>query len=442
MVSDQTNRDRGMPAALRKGGMVLLLSAYQSLCPGAEPYGRVPIGLSTTPPSSYGQDLVTLPNPIEVGSNLLVTGNVAGGMQFRGFVPYSAPMELRTPVGSARLDPFLRRSEGALGGGTGWLNLAPFYSPTATATFIAPGSSDPVVPRVGWMSMLGPRQGTEGGSSAAQTGAAGGIRIPTLPLSPDLAQDSGKGVQPDLPGRIWADLWDALDTPSRAQDPPRPGAREDLGDANQPVDRAWPVSHPGLTERPGADPCGTSVAGVDPLEEAKRVRWVGSTQDLWQARYEQCMGQAAVSVRDGHPSLAVDAYSLALVYKPGDALALAGKCHALFACGEFSGSVLFLGRLLEICPDYARIQIDLPAWVGGEAVLRSRMEEARGYLQKNGPDPLRLALAYAHYRLGEALTARDLLDQVADKTPPWPILKRAVDETLAQGGPSPAATRP
>jgi len=423
--------DWGGLATLAGAGAALLLCACGSLCPGAEPYGRAPIGLSTTPPSSYGQDLVALPNPIELGSNLLVTGNVSGGMQFRGFVPYSAPMELRAPVGSARLDPFLRRSEGALGVGTGWLNLSPFYSPTATTTFIAPGTSDPIVPRTGWMTAIGSGQGAQGDSSAALAGPSAGAGMPTMYLGLDTPQDGDKGMHPGLPPGLWGDVGSAL----RAQDSSRPLVQADPADVNRPAERPWP--DPGLVERLGTDPCSASLAGRGPLEQARQAGWVGSVQDLWQARYEQCMGQAAVSIRGGRPNLAVDAYSLALVYKPGDPLALAGKCHSLFAAGEYVGSALFLARLLEICPDYAGIRIDLPAMVGGEDVLRSRMDQAKGYLRENALDPLRLTLAYAHYRLGEPLAARDMLDQVVDKAPPWPTLKRAVDTTLASGGPSP-----
>jgi hypothetical protein len=430
--------DIGMRPALYGAGVILFLAAGASFCPAAGPYAGYPIGLSTIPPSSYGQDLVTLPNPIDVSANLVMTGNLAAGMQFRGHVPYGAPTELRTSLGSTRLDSFLRRSQGALGEGAAWRNMVPFYSPTATVTRLAPGSSDPILPQAGWMVMIASNDTTDGGSSTALTGAVEGAPMPVLPVVASIDHVAEKGVQPDLSGGIWADLQGAAPPLPRGQEPAGQPIWGDLGDANQPMDRMWPGMgprrNPGLkTEE---DPCGVPAAGGTPLDEVKRVRWVGSTQDFWQARYERCMERAASSLKAGKPSQAADAYTLAMMYKPGDALALAGKSHALFVGGEFVGSALFLARLLETCPDYARIQIDLPGLVGGEGILRSRIDEAGSYLRQNESDPLRLALAYVNYRIGEAPAAKEVLDKVVDKAPPWPTLKRAIDETLAADRPS------
>jgi len=439
MAMVQKRPDKGIRPALCGAGVILFLGAVASFCATGGPYAGYPIGPSTIPPSSYGQDLVTLPNPIDVSANLLMTGNVAGGMQFRGRVPYGAPTELRTWLGSTRLDSFLRRSQGTLGEGAGWADMMPFYSPTATVTRMAPGSSDPIVPQAGWMVMITPNDTTDSGLAKAPTGAVEGILMPVLAGVANTAQVAEKGVQLDLSGGIRANLPDAAQASSRGQDLAGQPIWGEPGDANQPTGRVWAGMGPRRNlslMKTDEDPCGVPSPGGTPLDEVKRFRWVGSTQDFWQARYEQCMEQAAASLKAGRPSRAVDAYTLAMTYKPGDALALAGKSHALFINGEFIGSALFLARLLETCPDYARIQIDLPGLVGGEGILRSRIDEARSYLRQNESDPLRLALAYVDYRIGEALAAKETLDKVADKAPPWPTLKRAIDETLAADRPA------
>jgi hypothetical protein len=48
-----------------------------------------PVGPGTVPPTTYNSGLVPSINPIDATGNMVITGNVAGGMYFRGVVPYS-----------------------------------------------------------------------------------------------------------------------------------------------------------------------------------------------------------------------------------------------------------------------------------------------------------------------------------------------------------------
>ena len=96
------------------------------------------IGDPTVPVSSVQSGLVRSPNPIDTSGNLTVTGNVRGGMHFRGLVPYRDTTEFGAPLGSRDISSFLRRSAP--------INLSrpqnspqPYYLPSSTVSSIAPG---------------------------------------------------------------------------------------------------------------------------------------------------------------------------------------------------------------------------------------------------------------------------------------------------------------
>jgi tetratricopeptide (TPR) repeat protein len=100
-----------------------------------------PAGIGTVPPSSIRSGLVRSSNPIDRGSDMVVTGNVGGGKHFRGVVPYNAISDFAGTLGSTSLDSFLRRwaGSGEFSPYTG--KLTPYYSQTGTVTSIQAGGS-------------------------------------------------------------------------------------------------------------------------------------------------------------------------------------------------------------------------------------------------------------------------------------------------------------
>ncbi len=103
-----------------------------------------PVGSGTVPPTAYQPGLVKSANPIDTSGNLVVTGNVANGMQFRGVVPYNSPTSFYAPASSlqhtsASLDSFLRDTAGSQNFGSSSGGLTPYYSPTWTVTTTQPG---------------------------------------------------------------------------------------------------------------------------------------------------------------------------------------------------------------------------------------------------------------------------------------------------------------
>jgi len=97
-----------------------------------------PAGLATVPPSQLGGGLVVTPNPIDRSGNLVITGNVGGGRQFQGAVPYRSTSYFWGGLGSASLDSFLRRSYVPPGGELYTQTYQPYYSPSRTVTTLRP----------------------------------------------------------------------------------------------------------------------------------------------------------------------------------------------------------------------------------------------------------------------------------------------------------------
>ena len=91
----------------------------------------------TAPQSSLRSGLIRSPNPIDTISSLVITGNVGGGRQFRGGIPYQSPTSFYGAPGSALhdssyLDSFLRRS-GSIGDSSYYSGRLPrYYSQTRT----------------------------------------------------------------------------------------------------------------------------------------------------------------------------------------------------------------------------------------------------------------------------------------------------------------------
>lgn len=106
---------------------------------------------ATVPPSAYEGGLINTPNPIDRSSDLPITGNVAGGRQFRGSIPYDATTSFRAPLGSTSLDSFLRYSTVPQGQNGYPYNYSPFYSPSGSVSTTLPGYSgvfSPSSPRI------------------------------------------------------------------------------------------------------------------------------------------------------------------------------------------------------------------------------------------------------------------------------------------------------
>jgi tetratricopeptide (TPR) repeat protein len=126
-------------------GLIVAVFCGIGLCLENPSVGN-PIGPGTVPPTAYKSGLTPSVNPINTSGNLVVTGNVANGMQFRGVVPYNSPTSFWAPASSLQhtsggIDTFLSNSAGSQNLGTSSGGLTPYYSPAWTVTTTQPGGS-------------------------------------------------------------------------------------------------------------------------------------------------------------------------------------------------------------------------------------------------------------------------------------------------------------
>ncbi len=178
-----------------------------------------PVNRGTVPLSSYGGSVVSTPSPLDNTSNLVMTGNIAGGKSFHGSVPYGSTTSFGGRLGSTSLDPFLRYSSIPEGLGNGPSDYSPFYSPTGTVPKMPPGDNGvfaPGSPKVAAGRMLSQSeqpadvislpQAPQPQVSAGRTNAGGdtstqawqGLRPVPLTATPDQMRQIVSGA-PDQP---------------------------------------------------------------------------------------------------------------------------------------------------------------------------------------------------------------------------------------------------
>jgi tetratricopeptide (TPR) repeat protein len=115
-------------------------------------------------------------------------------------------------------------------------------------------------------------------------------------------------------------------------------------------------------------------------------------------RFEWYMQAAEMYLKQGRFYRAADSYSMASVYKPGEASAYIGKSHALFAAGEYMTSALFLSRAIEAAPEYTRLKVDLVELLGNQDKFNKRVADVEQHLKISGTAELQFLLGYVYYQ--------------------------------------------
>jgi tetratricopeptide (TPR) repeat protein len=135
-------------------------------------------------------------------------------------------------------------------------------------------------------------------------------------------------------------------------------------------------------------------------------------------------------MEEGHFYRAIDAYTMALVYKPDNVLAMAGKGHALFAAGEYMTAAMFLSDAIELNPQYINTKITVNDMTSNRDTLDARMAEIDQLQQKIDVVELDFLQAYFNYRIGSFGPAQEKIDNVLQKKPGFKaaqILKNAIE---------------
>jgi tetratricopeptide (TPR) repeat protein len=113
---------------------------------GQIPAGQGPVGgNSRVPVSSYQNGLRRSPNPVNLNGNDVITGNVSGGKEFRGFVPYSAASDIEAPVATDSFNTFMRQTAPIDYGVRQPYLPQPYYVPTKTVTSLRRGGQSGLI---------------------------------------------------------------------------------------------------------------------------------------------------------------------------------------------------------------------------------------------------------------------------------------------------------
>lgn len=445
-----------------------------------------PVGSGTAPPTASKSGLIPSANPINTSGNLVVTGNVANGMQFRGVVPYNSPTSFSSPASSlghtsGGMDSFLRDSAGPQNSGTSSGGLTPYYSPTWTVTTTQPGGgvvSSPV--SSGSNSFAGTNL------PGAQTGYYRGVnnsQISRRPLSlsqQDLEKlveaeaakyPQGGEAESQSQNQFWRgmgvtiqrkdDASTAAVKPVTGSEPslemllvgnakksqivrdnlqvdntPKPGQTSDIyeqmkGRLGKTIELPQPQGVP-ATEQAEANESTASKPGITEAEFAKTYNSFASYSD---DKFNHHIRMAEGYMKQGRFYRAADAYTLASIYKPNDPLGYAGKSVALFGSGEYLSSALFLAKALEIFPEYPKVKVDLVGMIGDKDTVENRILEARGWMDKSDSGELEFLLSYIYYQMDRLEFARQAIEASAKKMPNSPAvaaMKKAIDERLAK----------
>jgi hypothetical protein len=190
-----------------RGRKLVYTSVAVIVCRGGlcieSPVSSSPLGVGTVPPSAYRSGLIPSISPIDTSGNLVVTGNVAGGMYFRGIVPYRGVVDFGTATtpmdrGSAEVESFIRRSAGSQDFGRSG-GVTPYYSQTWAVTKMAPETSTAYAGQGGLSGGYGTEQFSRVGSPREQYQRGYLTQSGKRPLSMS-QQELEKIINPDVTG--------------------------------------------------------------------------------------------------------------------------------------------------------------------------------------------------------------------------------------------------
>jgi tetratricopeptide (TPR) repeat protein len=165
--------------------------------------------------------------------------------------------------------------------------------------------------------------------------------------------------------------------------------------------------------------------------EAKKILGKHKTfASLADDKFNRYMRAGEEYLKESRYYRAADAFSLASVYKPSNPLAYAGKCHALFAAGEYVSAALFLSKTMEIFPQYAQFKIDIVAMIGDKDKVESRIADMKEWYDRSGAAELQFLLAYIYYQMDRLDAAKEAIEKAYEEMADVgavAVLKQAID---------------
>lgn len=445
--------------------ILFIVAVFSGFCLAVES----PIGNPTVPPSSRRSGLIRSPNPIDLSGNRIITGQVSGGKEFRGFVPYRSDTEFGAPLGSDAITPFLRQSAPINLGSRQPYLPQPYYVPSRTVTTLRRDGSSGLItyPSIRLSGGTGDFTVPAYFKAPITSRDLSQITLPyeyTLarPLSytnpTDLAKLVSQGLvsqqeQRDLILNLERARAEAKESKTEAkpkfqsedtnistiQQPTEPTARfeplepqrrgqiaqeipiESKSVYEQMLEEAFaaaPEQQPPTVKEanePTEEREGIAEIETETTEAIKGVHKTFATRAT--NRFNYYMKSAEEYLKEGQYYRAADAYTLASIYKPEDPLAYAGRAHALFASGEYMSSAYYLMRAINIFPQYVNVKIDLNAMIPDKDRLESRIADVTKWIDKTKSPELQFLLAYIYFQLDKTEQALNAINFSAKELP-------------------------
>ena len=420
-----------------------------------------PVSNPTMPQSSLspvGSELIPT-NQYSDGAegNRIVTGNVPGDRAFRhpgGIVPYRSEaeflfsdFELANSFGSGSLNSFVRRSAGVGYPDSGLSLNQPYYLPSRTVKRgYEPGFVLPKVPFPGGTGDFAPAPGPTSDSQyiygqqrplsrsmeELEDIISREIELQKLTRQEEepLAEDKELAEIEELESYLAQQFRETSEEKEKLSDetvepekPLEPTTQEDTESEEQPEDFYERLrAEQAKVEEEDADIFGADkgdetedkAKGKSELElkageklelgevdhaKAAAIRGSHKTFKDWAAaKFAEYVKAAEEFLKEGKYYKAADAYTLASIYEPENALAYGGKALALFAAGEYMSSSYFLERAITLSPEYAQQKIDLAAMLVDRDMIENNTIEMATWQQRSESHELAFLMAYIFYQ--------------------------------------------
>ena len=452
-------------------------TVHAAEAPGASA-ARSPIGSPTQVPSANRTGAIpTQPNVYGYVGNLTMTGNIGGGKHFRGFVPYGSMYYFDSGLndpGSRAVSSFIRRSTG----------YEPYYDPTQTVSSLqrglGSGLSTPTVPVQGGSSDSASRQWlnsfdlTELLKPQEQRPLAASPKSVEAILDQQISQDllkkketpAKETVEPVVPGLdittppVLPELPkvpEAVEkTSDREQKPDTEGLtiyekiQQDLKNASQadlssePKDETTGQTETTQTQEAQepqefnpASPTSSAVTKPEDLVNPAMGRVILKNypdfNHLAAAKSANYLSAGESFLKQGEFYKAADAFELASVWDPKNALIVLARSHALFAAGEYMSSALYLSQALGMEPKLIEARVDWSTLLGSRDVFDNRLVELSTWQQRSNSPELAFLGAYVLYlddKVGRAQVLSEIALEHMPDDPAVVSLQKAVDKTL------------
>ena len=442
-------------------------------------------------PTTGANDSFVVPSPINNNSDLVVTGNVRGGKEFRGVVPYSATPDFSGTMGTSSISSFLRRSapvdyQQPVG------TYQSYYLPSKTVTSIhrdsVSGLDWPTVEAskgTGDFVRLSPQEISERNYEPVRPLAMSPYEIQRLISEDYQKQDSEelseaihkgrdeiftRDLNKDIENKPKERIVDESQRPSvpeiielktakpetainpetfyqtkKTAEQKTPDVFEQMQqDAQQQLDdeaiglneEETKPETPEIKHQEPEDVYKFSTKDIDPAT-ARALRGIHKTFATRSSdKFNSYMRTAEDLMKRGRFYRAADAYTLASLYKPDDPLPYAGKSHSLLASGEYMSSAYYLAKAINIFPEYVNFKVDLLAMIGDKDKLESRIADIVEWQKKSDSGELQFLLGYVYYQSGKLKESKEAIDDAASKIPDnfaVTALKKVIDAVVGAG---------